>query len=235
MCRSIQVHHVEGNGYNQCDRAHILRPKTLSESGTIKGPWCWHDAASHAATYHERDDGRTVVGGGVNGVQIFKPGYWECHDGAGGKPLPKEWRELSIATVNPPDTFGNYVEDSGTQLLRMGRQWVLMPCSINGRHFGHPSECQAYSTGFMTADKLEGPWSKWEPAVRYGGHASVFQGLDGHWYGLVWMFRPIRVLYNHTPALVRLDVRFTADGKPERIAIDPDWTADDYVPPAWVK
>lgn len=200
----------------------------VSESGTIRGPWRWHDSASHAAHYIELEDGRIAVGGGVNGVHILKPGYWDCRDGAGGTPIFDRWRETSFM-ANPPDTFASFVEDSGTQLLRMGEQWVLMPCSINGRQVGYPRESQAYSTGFMTADKLQGPWSRWEPGVPYGGHASICRGLDGNWYGLVWMFRPIRVLYNHTPALVRLDLGFR-DGRLVRMDVDPDWTVDDYVP-----
>ena len=209
----------------------------VSESGTIQGPWRWHDAAMHSAVYFELDDGRTAVLGGVNGGFILKPGYWDRRDGKqqGPKGISEEFRDTRFGTLNPPDTFGGYVEDSGTQFLRMGKQWVMMPCSINGRQFGYPSEFQAYSTAFLTANELTGPWSKWQPAVPYGGHASIFQGLDKQWYGLVWMFRPIRVAYNHSPALVRLQVQFTADGRLERMDIDPDWTVDDYVPPTWVK
>lgn len=205
----------------------------VSESGTIDGPWRWHDAAPHAAQYIELTDGRTVVGGGVNGVHVLKPGYWESRAGAGGNPILDQFRQ-SASMANPPDTFGWYVEDSGTQLVRMGEQWVLLPVSANGVQVGYPKESQAYSTGLLTTDTLDGPWSKWRPGVPYGGHAGIFQGLDGHWYGLVWMFPPLRVLYNHTPALVRLDVTFK-DGRLERMDLDPDWTIDDYVVPDWVK
>lgn len=205
----------------------------VSESGTIEGPWRWHDSAPHAAHYIQLEDGRIAVGGGVNGVYVLKPGYWESRDGAGGNSIFRQFTEIGYA-ANPPDTFAQFVEDSGTQLLRMGNQWVILPCSANGTQVGYPKEAHAYSTGFLTAESIEGPWSKWHPAVQYGGHAGMFQGLDGQWYGLAWMFRPLRVLYNHTPALVRLDVEFE-DGRPVRIDIDPDWTVDDYVVPDWVK
>ena len=209
----------------------------VSESGTIRGPWRWHDTAQHSAVYFELEDGRTAVLGGVNGGRIIKPGYWDHRIAKGdeGKSITKQYEEVRTGLLNPPDTFGRYVEDSGTQFLRMGDQWVMMPCTINGRQFGYPSEFQAYSTAFLTADEIMGPWSKWEPGVPYGGHASIFQGLDKQWYGLVWMFRPIRVAYNHSPCLVRLHVKFSDDGRLERMDIAPDWTVEDYVVPEWVK
>ncbi len=207
----------------------------VSESGTIKGPWRWHDTAMHSAVYFEMEDGRTAVLGGVNGGFVLKPGYWEHRIAAGEKSIGKKFEEKRFGMLNPSDTFGSYVEDSGTQFLRMGGQWVMMPCTINGQQFGYPREFQAYSTAFLVADELEGPWSRWAPGVPYGGHASIFQGLDKQWYGLVWMFHPIRVAYSHSPCMVRLRVKLSDKGQLERMDIDPDWTVADYAVPDWVK
>jgi hypothetical protein len=189
----------------------------------------------HSAVYFELEDGRTAALGGVNSGSILKPGYWEHRIAKDESNIAKQYQDISTGLLNPPDTFGRYVEDSGTQFLRMGDQWVMMPCTVNGSNFGYPSEFQAYSTAFLTADEIEGPWAKWKPGVPYGGHASIFQGVDKQWYGLVWMFRPLRVAYNHSPCLVRLNVKFSDDGRLERMDIDPDWTVNDYVVPDWVK
>jgi len=199
----------------------------LSESGTIHGPWVWHDKAPHSAHYIELDDGRTVVGGGVNNIHVLKPGYWDEHGREGSEDSRlNRFAEKNMWLVNPPDTFGSFIEDSGTQLIRIGDKWVMLPVELFP--MGFPLEAAAYNSAFMTADSLDGPWSRWRPAVRHGGHAFLFQGLDGHYYALIWHTGRLGVIWHNSPALVRLVVEMK-DGELS-IDIDEDWTVDDYVP-----
>ena len=119
------------------------------------------------------------------------------------------------------------MEDSGTQLIRIKDKWVMLPCEMANTK-SYPFEATAYSSAFLTADSLDGPWSKWQPATRHGGHAFMFRGLDGHYYALIWHTGQLGVIWHNSPALVRLVVEMK-DGELS-IDIDEDWTVDDYVP-----
>jgi len=198
----------------------------LSESGKIEGPWVWHDTASHSASYKELEDGRTIVSGGINDIYIVKPGYWDEHaDEVAQESRRREFTQRQFR-ANPRDTFGSYVEDSNGQLIRIKDKWVMLPCEIAGKRYVN-NKPVAYSTAFMVADKLEGPWARWKPAVPYGGHASIFKGLDRHFYGLVW-HATLDTIWCDQPALVRMNVT-EKDGELS-MEIDDEWTADDYKP-----
>ena len=196
----------------------------LSTSGTIHGPWIWHDIAHHSSHYIELEDGRTVVGGGVNDIHILKAGYWAHPPREQEEPIWEKHVEKSMHGIQPPDTFASYVEDSGTQLTRIGPFWVMLPVTFS---MDNPKEFFSYSSTFMTARDLRGPWSKWRPAVPYGGHAHIFQGLDGHWYSWVWSYDDMKAT---SGALTLVRLRVEVKGDDLSIALDPDWTPDDYVP-----
>ena len=103
-------------------------------------------------------------------IHVLKPGYWDAHGKEGTRERWGEYRVQGFRAM-PFDTFGYYIEDSWGQLMRIGDKWVCFRVEQPWRHFADPFDVRSYTSAFCAADKIEGPWSKWKPAVRYGGHA----------------------------------------------------------------
>jgi len=198
----------KGNGH-----AMLLR----STTGKAEGPYEYWAPGPSQCSFFEDDDGTDYASMGGSALYKMNPDL-------------KGWTTINRFTTPPGG--GGLCEDAGGDVIRIHGLWVYFTTGISSGHWcNNPSgstSLLSYDFHYYTAEKPEGPWTLGAtPGIPFGGHGGVFQGLDGHYYGVFWgddCFAPWRC----KPGLVRL----TTEMKNGQLHIDVDenWTPDDFKP-----